>query len=237
MDVLKVSGLTKLYKGSPALDNVSFSVPEGAVFGLIGPNGAGKTTAIKIITGLIRNFTGTVETFGNARGRNGRGSFAFLPELFAPHKFLSGWEYISLMAGLSGYTPDKNRIEVICGELGLEKSALANRIGTYSKGMTQKLGMAELLCSSANVLIMDEPASGLDPVSQQQFRSAVLKANKEGKSVLISSHMLGDIDTLCTHTGILSKGRLVFAGTPAELKAKHSVEDLEEAFISEVASV
>ena len=235
MSILKIDSLKKLYKKTLAVDKVSFNIPAGAVFGLVGLNGAGKTTIIKSITGLLKKFTGTVEIDGAKWGTTEfRKKFAYLPELFAPHYYLTGWEYLNFIQKLHNANLDRARVLELCRELKFDEKLLDKKTNTYSKGTAQKLGVIQTICTPTKFLIFDEPMSGLDPLARVQFKNVLLKEHEKGRTILFSTHILHDIDTLCTHVGILNKGVLLFCGTPAEIKQKHGVGDLEAAFLKEI---
>jgi ABC-2 type transport system ATP-binding protein len=234
--MIKVEKLTKSYKKNLAVKDATFTVAEGSVYGLIGLNGAGKTTIIKTITGLIKKFQGNISIYGIEWGKSGyRNNFVFLPELFTPHHFLTGWEYISFMNSLQSGNVDKDKILALAEKLAFDPALFDKKCRTYSKGTAQKLGLIQVLCTSAKLLIFDEPMSGLDPLARAQFKSALAEAHEQGHTVFLSTHILHDIDTMCTHLGVINKGEMLFSGTPAEFKAKHSASDLEKAFLKEIA--
>ena len=237
MDIIRVSNLKKNYKSNIAVNCVTLNVPQGAVYGLIGLNGAGKTTLIKAITGLIKKFEGSVEIAGVKWGRTGyRNNFAFLTEQFSPHRYLTGWEYLAFMWKLRGVPPDKQKAVAVCNEFGFDVALLDKKTGEYSKGTVQMLGIIQAVCSSAQLLIMDEPTAGLDPLARAKFKTGIAGINNAGHSVFLSTHILHDIDTLCTHIGILHRGQLLFNGTPAYLKERHGTENLEAAFLTEIGA-
>jgi ABC-2 type transport system ATP-binding protein len=234
--MIKVERLTKAYKKNLAVNDISLTVEEGAVYGLIGLNGAGKTTVIKTVTGLIKNFAGDISVCGIEWGKKGyKQSFVFLPELFTPHYFLTGWEYIAFMHSLHNKAVDKEEILRLAGKLAFDAALLDKKCRTYSKGTAQKLGLIQVLSTPAKLLIFDEPMSGLDPLARSHFKAALAEAHDRGHTIFLSTHILHDIDTMCTHLGVINKGNMLFSGTPPEFKAKHSASDLDEAFLKEIA--
>ncbi|MDR2401454.1 MAG: ABC transporter ATP-binding protein [Deferribacteraceae bacterium] len=234
--MIKVENLSKAYKKNLAVKDVSFEVPVGSVYGLIGLNGAGKTTIIKTVTGLIKKFSGNITVCGIEWGRKDyRRNFVFLPELFTPHHFLTGWEYISFMNSLHDAGIDRDKTLALAEKLAFEPALLNKKCRTYSKGTAQKLGLIQVLSTPAKLLIFDEPMSGLDPLARAQFKSALIEAHEQGHTVFLSTHILHDIDTMCTHLGVINKGELLFSGTPSGFKEKNEVADLEKAFLKEIA--
>jgi ABC-2 type transport system ATP-binding protein len=234
--MIKVEKLTKAYKKNLAVKDVTFEVSGGAVYGLIGLNGAGKTTIIKTVTGLIKKFYGEISVCGIEWGKKDyRNNFAFLPELFTPHHFLTGWEYIAFMNSLHGEGVDRNKILALAEKLAFDPALFDKKCRTYSKGTAQKLGLMQVLGTPAKLFIFDEPMSGLDPLARSQFKAALAEAHTEGHTIFLSTHILHDIDTMCTHLGVINKGEMLFSGAPAEFKAKHGASDLEMAFLKEIA--
>ncbi len=238
MNIISISKLTKNYKTVTAVDDLTLNIPRGAVYGLAGLNGAGKTTLFKVVTGLIKKFEGSVEVAGIKWGGKGyREKFAFLPERFTPHRCLTGWEYLSFMQKLRGARPDREKVLRLCDSFGFDAGLLDKKNALYSKGTAQKLGIIQAACAPADLLVMDEPMSGLDPLARALFRTVITGPDCAGRSVLLSTHILYDIDTLCTHMGILHRGRLLFSGTTAGLKERHNTGDLEKAFLMEIGAV
>jgi ABC-2 type transport system ATP-binding protein len=234
--MISVKSLNKAYKKNLAVKNVSFETPVGAVYGLIGLNGAGKTTVIKAVTGLIKKFSGDISVYGIAWGnKDYRRNFVFLPELFTPHHFLTGWEYLSFMNSLHNSGIVKDKILNLAEKLAFDPALFNKKCRTYSKGTAQKLGLIQVLSTDAKLLIFDEPMSGLDPLARAQFKEALAETHAQGHTIFLSTHILHDIDTMCTHLGVINKGELLFSGTPAEFKEKHGAEDLEKAFLKEIS--
>lgn len=233
--MITVKNLSKEYKKTLAVDDLSLDVPDGAVFGLIGLNGAGKTSVIKSISGLLKKFNGTIIMNSHEWGtKEYKASFAFLPELFTPHHYLTGWEYLAFMQELHNKKLDREETLLLCDALGFDRALLNAKTRTYSKGTAQKLGIIQTVSTAAPVMILDEPMSGLDPLARAQFKAVMNGVHDAGHTVFLSTHILHDIDTMCTHLGILHRGRLLFSGTPDELKGENNTESLEEAFLKEI---
>ncbi|KAL1110033.1 hypothetical protein AAG570_014173 [Ranatra chinensis] len=237
MGILKISGLTKRYKKFTAVQDVTFEVPEGAVYGLVGLNGAGKTTTIKSITGLLKKFDGDISIAGLPWGhKDYNKEFSFLPELFTPPLYLTGMEYVKFILELHKAKVDMDLVNRMCDTLNFDKNLLDKKTKTYSKGTMQKIGLIQAVCTPAKLLILDEPMSGLDPLARARFKNLIADVNQKGTTLFLSTHILHDIDTLCSHIGILNAGRLLFNGTPAELKQKYNVTNLEDAFLKEIGA-
>lgn len=225
MLALYVEELTKTYKLGlkrkpiKAVDGLYLSLPEGSVFGLLGPNGAGKTTTIKAILNLIKIDRGRIRIFGedhyNFRVRE---KIGFLPEQPYFNLNLNALQTLSFYGKLLRLNPEKaeKRSQELLAEVGLENvHHLA--LSKYSKGMLQRLGLALALLNDPPLLILDEPTSGLDPVGQVEVRNLLLKLKKEGKTILLCSHLLTEVEKLCDRIAIINKGKLVLSGLTEEL--------------------
>ncbi len=204
-----------------ALDALSFEIPSGGVFGLLGPNGAGKSTTLKLLIGLLKPTSGQAEVLGRPPGDVGAHSrLGFLPENPTFYDHLTAEELIAYFAGLFGYQGEARRARVsrvldLVG-LGADRRRLLRE---YSKGMIQRVGLAQALVNDPEFIMLDEPMSGLDPIGRREVRELIFRLRDEGRTVLFSSHILSDAEQLCSRVGILAKGRLVAAGTVAELAA------------------
>jgi ABC-2 type transport system ATP-binding protein len=204
-----------------ALDEVSIEVPDGGVFGLLGPNGAGKSTTLKLLVGLLRPTAGRAEVFGRAPGDPAsRARLGFLPENPSFYDELTAQELLTYLGGLCGYH-GRERAERAARALDLVGLGddRRRRLRQYSKGMVQRVGIAQALVNDPALVILDEPMSGLDPAGRHDVRQIILGLRDEGRTVIFSSHILPDAELLCTRVGILAKGRLVAAGGLAELTA------------------
>lgn len=213
---LKISGLTKRFPGVNALSDVSFSVAPGERVALLGHNGAGKSTIMKIILGLLPASEGTVEVCATAPGSaEARRQVAYMPENAAFHPALTGEEQLRHYLALRG--EDKAQALPLLERVGLHEAA-KRRIGTYSKGMRQRVGLAQALIGHPRLLVLDEPTSGLDPVSRRDFYALLDDLAAEGASILLSSHALTEVEARTDRILILSKGRLVAEGGLGELR-------------------
>ncbi len=202
-----------------ALDGLSFEIPAGGVFGLLGPNGAGKSTTLKLLVDLLRPTSGRAELLGRPPGDlEARRRLGFLPEHPMFYDHLTAEELLSYFAGLFGHAgPDRRRrVTTVLDRVGLGADR-RRLIRQYSKGMVQRVGLAQALINDPELIILDEPMSGLDPVGRREVRELILALRDEGRTVLFSSHILSDAELLCSAVGILAKGKLVAAGALSEL--------------------
>lgn len=213
---LTISQLTKRFDGVAALTGVSFSVAPGERVALLGHNGAGKSTMMKIILGLIPATEGTVTVCGAAPGSAAaRAQVAYLPENAAFHPALTGMEQLRQYLRLRGEDPA--RAMALLDRVGLGHAA-KRRIGTYSKGMRQRVGLAQALIGHPRLLVLDEPTSGLDPVSRRDFYALLDGLAADGASILLSSHALTEVEARTDRILILSKGRMVAQGSLPDLR-------------------
>lgn len=203
-----------IHKETRGLSGVTFSVPKGACFGFVGPNGAGKTTLIKVLLGLIRADSGTVSILGiEHHDPAWRMRVGYLPEQPYFYDHLSASEYLDLAGRLFAMTASerRDRSRDLLGRLGLDASAhLPMR--KFSKGMLQRLGVAQALINDPEFVILDEPMSGLDPLGRRDLRQLFLELRDRGKTLFFSSHILSDVESLCDSVALLRDGRLVAAG-------------------------
>ncbi len=219
---IRTFGLTRRFGKLTAVDQLDLCVPQGSVYGFLGPNGAGKTTTIRMLLGLIRPSAGKVMLFGSSLGEErvsllGRiGALVEAPSLY-PH--LTGRENLELVRRMTGGQP----IEVERALSIVRLQADANRIaGQYSMGMRQRLGLALALLSDPDLLILDEPTNGLDPAGIHEIRELIRQLpEQEGVTVFLSSHLLSEVEQVATDIGIIDRGRMIFQGTPDQLRARY----------------
>lgn len=234
---LRFADVSKAYEGAAALNGLSFEVKRGEFFGLVGVNGAGKTTLIKCLLDFCETDSGTIEIFGTAhRVTSARSRVAFLPERFNPPFYLTGRDFLRYLLGLHGAPYDEARAKRMFGSLDLEPSALDRPARVYSKGMTQKLGLAACLLSGKELYVLDEPAGGLDPKARALLKSELKSLRGTGHTVFFTSHALADVAEMCDRMAVLHAGRLRFAGAPQELLGRFGASDLEQAFLSCIAA-
>ncbi|MEZ5317210.1 MAG: ABC transporter ATP-binding protein [Vicinamibacterales bacterium] len=205
-----------------ALDDLTLEIPVGGVFGLLGPNGAGKSTTLKLLMNLLWPTSGRAEILGFPPGHlEARRQLGFLPEHPTFYDHLSARELLTYYAGLFGLRgADKAaRADAVLDEVGLDGDARRRRIRSYSKGMVQRVGLAQALVNDPALVVLDEPMSGLDPLGRREVRELILQLRDAGRTVLFSSHILSDAEALCSRVGILNRGRLVASGSLDELLA------------------
>jgi ABC-2 type transport system ATP-binding protein len=223
-DALAVRGLRKRYGSVEALKGVDLTVGEGELVGLLGPNGAGKSTLVKIAVGLVRPTAGGAEVAGARAGsRPARAALGYLAELFRFPGWYTADEVLELhqqLAGSRGGAAERKRLL----ELVALDDASKRRVDGMSKGMAQRLGIAQALVGEPRILLLDEPTSALDPVGRRTVRLLLEEMRGRGVSVLLNSHLLSEIELVCDRVAILLGGELVAAGTPAELASPRGVE-------------
>ena len=240
-EIVRVDGLVKEFRSSlglrrrRALRGISFGVREGEIFGFVGPNGAGKTTTLKLLMGLIRPTAGSATILGHDVAETAfRRHVGFLPENPYFYEYLTGREILAFYARLSGVPGGRirARTETLLAWVGLEHAA-DSRLRTYSKGMLQRIGIAQALVHDPSVVFLDEPMSGLDPIGRKEIRDLVLRLHREGKTVFMNTHILSDVETLCDRVAIIVKGAIRYEGpTEAFLHADERHSDVVLARVS-----
>jgi len=214
--VITVSSLTKYYGDFKALDAVSFAVEKGWVYGYLGPNGAGKTTTIRTMLGLLKPDQGEIQITSINPAKDpvqALQSLGYAPELPTLQTFFTGEQLLDFTGKMFGLATQarKEKIKQLLDLVGLEEWG-DKKIGKYSKGMVQRLSLALALVNDPMVLIMDEPTIGMDPEATAHFRNLFTTLSKQGKTIFISSHLLGEVQRICTHVGMINRGRMVFDG-------------------------
>lgn len=202
-----------------AVDNVTFSVNSGEIFGLLGPNGSGKSTTLKIILGLLRPTSGECRIFGKKSSDiSVRSRIGFLPEAPYFYGYLTGRELVKYYARMSG-VPDQKIEDATEDALALTgmTAAAARRVKTYSKGMLQRIGVAQAVVHNPDLVILDEPTAGIDPIGSAEIGDAIRVMKSRGKTVVLCSHLLGQIEELCDRVAIMNRGKLAVAGTLDEV--------------------
>ena len=229
---VRIDTLAKRYGTFVALDGVSLTIARGEAFGLVGANGAGKTTLIRCLLDLAAPNAGAIEIFGVPwREAASRRRLSYLPERFVPPYYLTGAEFLRALAELAGSAYDATRAERILAELELEKGTLARPVRTLSKGMTQKLGLAGCFLLERDLYVLDEPMSGLDPAARVAVKSALARLSAQGRTLFFTSHVLADVEELCSSIAILERASLRFRGSPQALRTRYGEASLERAFM------
>ncbi|WP_243737606.1 ABC transporter ATP-binding protein [Blastococcus xanthinilyticus] len=217
------SGLRKRYGRRTAVDDVSFSVARGEVLGLLGPNGAGKTSVIKMLLGLVRPDAGEVLLLGRrSTDPRSRAAVGYLPELFRYQPWLTAAEVLDLHVKLAGADVGASERRECLARVGLAQRT-GDRVGGFSKGMQQRLGLAVALVARPQLVVLDEPTSALDPVGRVDVRDLVLELKARGVAVLLNSHLIGEVERVCDRVVILDEGRVAASGTLAELLGQREV--------------
>jgi len=217
--VIRVTNLKKYYGKSRGVENVSFEISQGEIFGFLGPNGAGKTTTIRTILDYIRPTTGKIEVLGmnpQIQGADVRRKVGYLPSDFTMSSRMTAGEYLYFLLGMMDYD-EENRIEELSQRFNLD---LGKRIKDFSRGNRQKVGLVSAFMHNPKVMIMDEPSTGLDPLMQQEFYKLLLEEKAKGNTIFLSSHVLSEVDAICDRVGVIREGELVAVETMREFKKK-----------------
>ena len=229
---LRFENLVKCYdKKKTVLRGLSLHIAKGEFFGLVGMNGAGKTTLIKCLLDFCAADSGTIEIFGiSNRLTQARAPLAFLPERFMPPYYLTGMDFLKYMLKLQAMPYDGAEIEALLQGLDLEAAALTRPVRSYSKGMTQKLGLAACFLARKDLYVLDEPMSGLDPKARALLKARLQDLRTRGCTLFFSSHALADVEEICDRMAVLHEGQLRFVGSPDECRRCYEADTLEQAY-------
>ena len=229
--------VSKNFGKTPVLRELDFSLARGEAFALVGMNGAGKTTLLKCMLDLCTVDAGQITIFGLAHNAmHARKSLAFLPERFAPPYYLTGGDFIRYVLQLQTIPYRLSETEEMLAALDLDAGILSRPVRAFSKGMTQKLGLAACLLARRDLTVLDEPTGGLDPKARALLKQQLRGLKTEGRTLFLTSHALADVAEICDRMALLHQGRLRFVGTPAELCRQHATDDLEQAFLASIGS-
>jgi len=225
--MIRTKNLTKEYDGFRAVSNLNLEVKEGEIYGFLGPNGAGKTTSILMLLGILKPTSGKIHLLGEELGKNSlsiKRRVGVVSEKQYLYKEMSAGEYLDFFAELYGSKNKKKRKKRIDELLSsVDLLEVKNRkLGAFSRGMQQKLGFARALLHNPDLLLLDEPVSGLDPTGIKQIRDLIEEENKKGSTIFISSHLLSEVEKLCQRVGIINKGKLLAEDTMENLKHRLS---------------
>ena len=226
--IVKTEKLSKRYRTGfwlnqqiTSLKHCSLEVYQGETFGLLGPNGAGKTTLLKLLLGIIRPSTGHAQLLNQPAGDQSiKQQIGYLPENPYFYDYLTGWEFLTYTAGLFNIPASiyKERIPDLLDQVGLSRqAAIKKQLRQYSKGMLQRIGMAQALINDPDIIFLDEPMSGLDPTGRYQVREVILSLKDQGKTIFFNSHILADVEVICDRIAILDQGELICLGSLHEL--------------------
>jgi len=231
-NAVRVAGLTKRFGAREALSDVDLAVAQGEAFGLVGANGAGKTTLLKCMLDFCAFDAGRIEIFEvSSRRAQARARLAYVPERFLPPHYLRGREFLELTVRLGGGAYREAAARSLLEELALDLEVLDRPVRELSKGMTQKLGLAGGFLLARELTVLDEPMSGLDPASRLAVKAVLARLRRQGRTLLFTSHVLADVEELCSGIAVLERGRLRFRGSPEELCARYAESSLERAFL------
>lgn len=229
---INIRDITIAYDKQPAVYDINLTVEPGEFYGLIGLNGAGKTTLIKALLGLRDPDQGAMEVFGHPAGHGAaKKRLAFLPERFEPSWFLSGLEFLKFSARLYKVDLKDEECYAVAEKLALDPAALPRRVQTYSKGMRQKLGLMATVMTGCDLLILDEPMSGLDPQARALVKNYLLDAKQKGCTIFLSSHILADMEEICDRVAVLHERTIQFTGAPQIFIDQAGAPSLERAFL------
>lgn len=224
--MLKIENLTKKYGNFEVLKGISFEVQKGSIYGFLGKNGAGKTTTMNILTGLIKYNSGNIFINGKDSNTNKRQllkTIGYLPQSPVFYGYMTGYEYLKFIGDLSGMSPKEIsiRADEILEMVDLKSSAAKRRLSGYSGGMKQRFGLAVALFNHPEILFLDEPTSALDPEGRMEVLSLIENLKSEGITVFLSSHILNDIERVCSEVSILDEGKILISSNLKELEKKY----------------
>ncbi|WP_374360376.1 ABC transporter ATP-binding protein [Pseudoduganella danionis] len=221
------------YGATAVLQGLNLQVEAGECLALVGLNGAGKTSLIKCLLDFIRPDSGRIEIFGQPHDQPAsRSALGFLPESFIPPYYLKGAEFLRYVLSLQGLDYHAEQVHAMLAALDLAPAALEQTVRQYSKGMTQKLGLAACLLAPRALYVLDEPMSGLDPRAHALLRQQLTALRARGSTLFLTSHNLADVEMLCDRLAILHAGQIRFIGTPAQCRAQYGTATLEQAFLA-----
>ena len=235
MGAIEINGLVKDYGDVQALNGLSMKVEKGNVYGFCGPNGAGKTTTLKILIGLVYPTSGSAQVMGLDvidKGVEVRKQIGYLPEAYGLPRWDTPRKFLTYMGVLNGMIKNKLNpiIEKKAEEIGFTEY-LDRKIRGLSKGTKQKIGIAQALIHDPEIMLLDEPTTGLDPIGRNEVLNSMKAFSQEGKTVLFSTHILSDVEKICDNIGIIHNGALILEGEPDILKQKHGTKDMDELFL------
>jgi ABC-type multidrug transport system ATPase subunit len=234
LPVLSLHNITKFYGRIQALNDVSLEVPEGSVFGILGPNGSGKTTMLGIVMDVLKASGGTYRWFGEAPSEKHRSHIGTLLETPNFYHYLSGERNLRIAAEIKGHGLED--IEPVLKRVNLWQRR-DSKFSTYSLGMKQRLAVASCLLGNPDVLVFDEPTNGLDPVGIAETRDLIKNLAKEGKTIILASHLLDEVEKVCTHVAILLRGQLIRSGHVDEVLANEDIVEVSAADIAQLETV
>ncbi len=238
MAIVSVNNLIKNYANLRAVDNISFTIEEGEIFGLIGPNGAGKTTTLRVMATILTPSSGDIKIFGydlKSEGQKIREIVSYLPEEAGAYKNLTGLDYLNFMASLyANNKSEKDKFIENAIDIAKLEDRIKDKISTYSKGMVRKLLLSRSLMYKPKLAILDEPTSGLDVINSIEIRKIIKSFTQSGTTVLLSSHNMLEVEFLSDRVALINKGKILVEGKPDNLKKEYNARNIEEVFIGAI---
>lgn len=239
--ILETNNLTKMYGSKTGCSDICLAIDKGQIFGFLGPNGAGKSTLVKMLVGLLFPTSGTATVLGRPLGDLvARRKTGFLPENFRYQEWLTGEELLAFHASLYRLTAEekRERIPAVLAQVGLDGKG-KQKVGSYSKGMQQRIGLACALLPDPDLVFLDEPTSALDPLGRREVREIMLELRSRGKTVFLNSHLLSEVEMVCDQVAIINQGRIMAAGSMEELlvdtvEVEMQVEGITQPLLNEL---
>ncbi len=223
MNIIEIKNVTKRFNGVTAVDNLSFIAESGKIYGFLGPNGAGKTTTIRMIMGIIKPDSGEIKVFGDKISEQNKGQIGYIPEergLYKKYKVIGLLMYFARLKGMN-YTEASKNIDIWLDKVNLKDRA-NNKIEELSKGMQQNIQLIVSLINDPNLVILDEPFVGLDPINARNMKDIILKLKESGKTIIFSTHQMNEAERLCDHILLINKGKKLIDSLISEVKKKYS---------------
>jgi len=223
MNIIEIKNVTKKFNGVTAVDNLSFIAESGKIYGFLGPNGAGKTTTIRMIMGIIKPDSGEIKVFGDKISEQNKGQIGYIPEergLYKKYKVIDLLMYFARLKGMN-YTEASKNIDIWLDKVNLKDRA-NNKIEELSKGMQQNIQLIVSLINDPNLVILDEPFVGLDPINARNMKDIILKLKESGKTIIFSTHQMNEAERLCDHIFLINKGKKLIDSPISEVKKKYS---------------
>jgi len=223
MNIIEIKNVTKRFNGVTAVDNLSFIAESGKIYGFLGPNGAGKTTTIRMIMGIIKPDSGEIKVFGDKISEQNKGQIGYIPEergLYKKYKVIDLLMYFARLKGMN-YTEASKNIDIWLDKVNLKDRA-NNKIEELSKGMQQNIQLIVSLINDPNLVILDEPFVGLDPINARNMKDIILKLKESGKTIIFSTHQMNEAERLCDHILLINKGKKLIDSSISEVKKKYS---------------
>jgi ABC-2 type transport system ATP-binding protein len=233
--VIDIQNVSKYFSKKAAVKNLSLTIKSGEVYGFLGPNGAGKTTTMKMILGLLKPDSGKILLFGKHAGLlDVRKKIGFLPEFAHFYQHLTGAEFLSFVGEIFHLSPVaiEKRSKQLLRMVNLPTESHNRQIGTYSKGMQQRIGMAQALMNDPEILFLDEPMSGLDPIGRREMKDIILSLKEQGKTIFFNSHILADAEAICDRVGIIHQGQLLLDDQVKNVVSR--TKSLEDVFVETI---